>query len=63
MFEQEYGASLDKPNNRFSISKENCVVRVKVYLQNISKMRQYFSKTFGVDPAVANVGQILKYRN
>ena len=62
-WEQEYGISLRKPNKRYSISKENCIVRVQDYLKNIWSLRYYFIKTFGVDPPIINGDQMPLHRN
>ena len=62
-WEQEYGISLRKPNKRYSISKENCIVRVQDYLKNIWSLRYYFIKTFGVDPPIINGDHMPLHRN
>ena len=62
-WEHEYGISLRKPNKRYSISKENCIVRVQDYLKNIWSLRYYFIKTFGVDPPIINGDQMPLHQN
>ena len=41
-WEKEYGVSRRKPNKRYSISKEDCVIRVTDYLYNIWLVTRYF---------------------
>ena len=61
--ETEYGVSLRKPNKRYSISREDCIIRVQDYLTNIWSLRYYLIKTFGVDPPVINGDQMPLHRN
>ena len=49
-----------KPNKRFFISKEDCIIRVKDYICNV---RRFFLKKYGVDPPVINGDQMLLHRN
>ena len=62
-WELEYGVSLRKPNKRYSISKEDCIIQVQDYLKNILNLRDDFIKTFGVDPPITNGDQILLHRS
>ena len=62
-WEKEYGVSLRKPNKRYSISKDDCVIRVKDYLQNIWHIRNYFLTKFGTDPPIINGDQMPLHRN
>ena len=62
-WELEYGVSLRKPNKRYSISKRGCIIQVQDYLKNIWNLRDYFIKTFGVDPPIITGDQILLHWN
>ena len=62
-WETEYGVSLRKPNKRYSISKEDYIIRVQDYLKNIWSLRYYFIKTFGVDLPIINGDQMPLHRN
>ena len=62
-WETEYGVSLRKPNKRYSISKEVCIIPVQDYLRNIWSLRYYFINTFGVDPQIVNGDQMPLHRN
>ena len=53
-WETEYGVSLKKPNKRYSIAKEDVIIRVTDYLKNIWTVRRYFIETFGIDPPIIN---------
>ena len=62
-WEEEYGVSLRKPNKRYSISRDDCIVRTEDYLKNIWSLRHYFIKTFGIDPPIINGDQMPLHRN
>ena len=36
------------PNKRFSISKADCIIRIKKHLKNIWNIRRYFLQKFGI---------------
>ena len=57
-WELKYGVSLRKPNKRYLVSKEDCIIRVEDYLKNIWSFRYCFIKTFGVDPPIINGDQM-----
>ena len=59
----EYGVSLRHPNKRYSISKEDCSIRVQDYLKNIWNVRHYFITKFGIDLPIMNGDQIPLHRN
>ena len=54
-WEMEYGILLQKPNKRYSISKEDCIIRVQDYRKNIWTLRHYFIKAFDVDPPIMSL--------
>ena len=60
---KEYIVSLRKPNKRFAIENEDCIIRIKDYLQNIWTARKYFWGTYGVDPPIINGDQMSLHRN
>ena len=62
-WENKYGASLRKPNKRFSIKKEDLVTRFEDYLQNIWLVRNFFLKKYGIDPPVINGDEISLHWN
>ena len=62
-WELEYGVSLQKPNKRYSISKEDYIIWAQDYLKNVWILRYYFIKTFGVDPPIINGDQMQLHWN
>ena len=62
-WENEYGASLRKPNKRFSIKREDLVTRIDNYLQNVWTVRNVFIKKYGIDPPVIHGDQMPLHRN
>ena len=62
-WENEYGASLRKPNKRFSIKREDLVTRIDNYLQNVWTVRNVFIKKYGIDPPVIHGDQMSLHRN
>ena len=62
-WEEEYGLSFHKPNKRYSISRDDCIVRTEDYLKNSWSIRHYFIKTFGIDPPIINGDQMPLHRN
>ena len=62
-WENEYGLSLKKPNKRFSIKKEDLLIRLQDYLQNIWTVRRYFIQKYGIDPPIINGDQMPLHRN
>ena len=45
--EKEYGLSLRKPNKRYSIKKEDLLIRLGDYLQSVWAVRRYFIEKYG----------------
>ena len=62
-WENEYGASLRKPNKRFSINREDLVTRIEDCLQNVWTVRNGFIKKYGIDPPVIHGDQMPLHRN
>ena len=62
-WENEYGLSLKKPNKRFSIKKEDLLIRLQDYLQNIWTVRRYFIQKYGINPPIINGDQMPLHRN
>ena len=62
-WETKYGVPLKKPNKRYSIAKEDVIIRVTDYLKNIWTVRRYFIETFGIDPPIINGDQMPLHRN
>ena len=54
--------SLRKPNKRYSISRDDCIVRTEDYLKNIWSLR-HFIKTFGIGLPIINSDQMPLHRN
>ena len=62
-WEKEYGVSLRKPNKRYPISKEDCVIQVTDYLYNIWLVRRYFLVHLNREPNIINGDQMPSHRN
>ena len=62
-WEDEYDVLSRKPNKRFSIKKEDLVTRIEDYLQNVSTVRKFFIKKYGIDRPVINRDQMPLHRN
>ena len=62
-WEKEYGLSLRKPNKRYSIKKEDLLIRLLDYLQNIWAVRRYFNEKYGFDPPIINGDEMRLHRN
>uniref|UniRef100_A0A0L8FFZ7 Uncharacterized protein n=1 Tax=Octopus bimaculoides TaxID=37653 RepID=A0A0L8FFZ7_OCTBM len=62
-WQKKYGVSLKFPNNCISISKEQSVERIQVYLKNIWSVCRYFLDKFGIDPPIINGDQMSLHRN
>ena len=43
--------------------KEDLVTRIEDYLQNVTAVRNFFIKKYGIDPPVINGDQMLLHRN
>ena len=55
--------SLQKPNKRYSIEKEDLVERLQDYLKNVWSIRRHFIEKYGVDPPIINRDQMPLHRN
>ena len=62
-WEKEYVLSLRRPNKRYSIKKEDFLIRLRDYLQNLWTVRRYFIEKYGVDPPIINGDQMPLHRN
>lgn len=62
-WENEYGVSLRKPNKRYSIKREDLLIRLRDYLQNVWAVRRFFIEKYGVDPPIINGDQMPLHRN
>ena len=60
---KEYNVSLSKPNKKYAIKKEDRIIRIKDYLENVWTLRKYFIDKYGVDPPVFNGDQMPLHRN
>ena len=60
---EEYKVSLRKPNKRFEIKKEDRVIRIMDYLQNIWTVRKYFLDKYSIDPPIINGDHMPLHRN
>ena len=60
---KEYNVSLRKPKKKYAIKKEDGIIRIKDYLNNIWTVRKYFIDRYGVDPTVINGDQMPLHRN
>ena len=58
-----YNVSLHKSNKRLAKKNEDCIIRIKDYLQNIWTVRKYFLDTYDVDPPIINGDQMPLHRN
>ena len=63
LWEREYGVSLRKPNKHYTPPYDDLCIRLKDYLKNVWTVRNFFLKTYGVDPPVLNGDQMLLHRN
>lgn len=54
---------LSKPYKRYSISRDECIIRIEDYLKIIWSLRRYFIKTFGRDPSIIDGEQMPLHRN
>ena len=59
----EYNVSLRKPNKWFAIQKEDRVIKIKDYLQNIRTVRKYFLDKYGIDSLIINGDHMPLHRN
>ena len=62
-WEAEYGASLHKPNKHCTVSYDDLCIRLKDYLKNVWAVKNFFLKTYGVDPPVINRNQMPLHQN
>ena len=60
---EEYGVSLKRPNKRYSIKREDLLIRLRDYLQNVWTVRRFFIEKYGVDPPRINGDQMPLHRN
>ena len=60
---KEYNVTLRKLNKKYTIKKEDQIIRIKDYLKNIWTVRKYFIDRYGVDPPVINGDQLPLHRN
>ena len=58
MWQKESGVSLRKPNNCYSIKKEDLVERLQDYLKNVWSTRRYFIEKYGIDPPIISGDQM-----
>ena len=62
-WENECGLSLKKTSKRFSIKKEDLLIRLKDYLQNIWTICRSFIQKYGIDPHIINGDQMPLHMN
>ena len=63
LWENEYGVSLKRPNKRYSIKREDLLIRLCDYLQIIWTVRRLFIEKCEVDPPIINGDQMPFHRN
>ena len=59
---KDYKISLRKPNKRYALSREVRKRRVLNFLKNIYRVRSYFIKTHGKEPAIISADQMPLHR-
>ena len=57
-WEAEQGVSQRKPNKHCALPYDNLCILLKDYLKNVWILRNFFLKTYGVDPPVINGNQV-----
>ena len=60
---KEYNVSLQKPNKKYAIKKEDQIIRIKDYLKINWTVRKYFIDKYGVYPPVTNGDQMPLHRS
>ena len=58
LWDNEYGVSLKRPNKRYSIKREDLLIRLRDYL-----VRRFFIEKYGVDPPIINGAQMPLHRS
>ena len=54
---------MKRPNKRCSIKREDLLIRLRDYLQNVWTVRRFFIQKYGVDPPIINGDQMPLRRN
>ena len=60
---KENNVNLRKPIKRYTLKKEDRVVRLQDYLENIWMVKKYFYDTYGIQPPIINGDQMSLHRN
>ena len=63
LWENEYGVSLKRPNKRYSIKREDLLIRLRDYLQNVWTVGRFFIERYVVDLPIINGDQMPLHKN